>query len=49
MSRKKTSQHIVALGYSVTCGLVNDARVGESRPSNRLRLLAVASILAESG
>ena len=30
MSRKKTSQHMVVLGYSVTCGLVNDARVGES-------------------
>jgi len=30
MSRKKTSEHMVALGYSVTCGLVNDARAVES-------------------
>jgi hypothetical protein len=30
MSRKKTSQHMVVLSYSVTCGLGNDARVGES-------------------
>lgn len=30
MSRKKTSQHMVVLGYSVTCRLVNDAMVGGS-------------------
>ena len=29
MSRKKTSQNMVVLDYSVTCGLVNDARAGE--------------------
>ncbi len=30
MSRKKTSQHMVVLGYSFTYGLVNDARGGEA-------------------
>ena len=30
MSRKRASQHMVVLGSSVTCGLGNDAGVGES-------------------
>jgi len=49
MSRKKASQHMVVLSYSVTRGLVNNARVGESSPTHRLKLLVVAPILSESG
>ena len=30
MSRKKASEYMAVWGYSVTYGLLNDARVGES-------------------
>jgi hypothetical protein len=30
MSRERTSQHMVVLGYSITCGVGNDTEVDES-------------------